>query len=136
MTSIQNLPLGQTGGVAAGGESTATFDLNGTGAAPAADVARFDQRMGVESQSASMQPVAPADGSLPTMGARILASFTSMSNQYEEVSKRSLKLLDEEGMSGRNLMRSLGDMLEMHQGTNLVSKVMGKATQTVTDLTK
>ncbi|WP_428852132.1 hypothetical protein [Imbroritus primus] len=133
--TIQNFSLGPAGGIAAGAGGTATFDLNGAGAAPAGDVARFDQAMTADSNKSELQPLEQTGGSLPSMGARILEGFTGMSNNYAAVMKRVSGTAGRE-METVQLLRNLADMMQLSNDTGLLSKVVGKGTQTVSDLTK
>lgn len=133
--TIQNFSLGSTGGVAAGAGGTATFDLNGAGAAPAGDVTRFDQAMAADTNKVSLQPLEQTGGSLPTMGVRILEGFTGMSNNYEALMKRVSSTPGGE-MGTVQLVQNLADMMQLSNDTGLLSKVVGKGTQTVSDLTK
>ena len=134
--TIQNFSLGSTGGVAAGAGSTATFDLNGAGAAPAGDVARFDQAMAADNNKTTLQPLEQTGGSLPSMGVRILEGFTGMSSNYEAVMKRVSGTAAHGDMGTVQLVQNLADMMQLSNDTGLLSKVVGKGTQTVSDLTK
>ncbi len=137
MVAIQNLPLDQGGaGIAsnAGTAGTTTFDLSGAGAAPTADVTRFNQAMAADGPVAT-QSVTQASGSLPTIGARILEGFTSMSNNYATTMTQLTGAVGKDiGMP--KLMRDLGDVMEMGHQVSLLSKTTGKATQTFNDLVK
>lgn len=138
--TIQNFSLGSTGGIAAGAGSTATFDLNGAGAAPAADVAHFDRAMSADTGNVTgkvkLEPLAQTGGSLSTMGARIVESFNSMSNNYETVMKRVSGTVASGAMETVQLVQNLTDVMELSTTTGLVSKVAGKAVQTPLDLAK
>jgi hypothetical protein len=127
---IQNLPIEQTGST-----GTQTFDLNGVGAAPVADVDRFDQAMAsADTAAGALQPLDETGGSLTSVGTRILESFNGMSARHEATMQRvstvggSLETADS--------MQLLADFMRLSQETSLVSKVVGKGTQTVSDLTK
>lgn len=133
--TIQNFSLG-TSGVAAGGGGTATFDLNGAGAAPAGDVARFEQAMAADSGKPALQPLAQTGESLPAMGVRILESFSSMSNNYAAVMNRISGTAGNGATGTVQLVQNLADVMQLSHDTGLVSKVVGKGTQTVSDLTK